>query len=240
MELSRLKAFADENNIGFSDEQLDLFSRFGKMVLEKNKVMNLTAITSEEEMEIKHFIDSLESAPYIKEAAGDKFSLIDVGTGAGFPGIPLKIAFPEADFVLMDSLGKRIDFINDAAEELELQNITAISARAEELARTDCRGNFDFCVSRAVAGMNVLLEYCLPFVKVGGTCILYKSGDYSEEMKEAEEAMEILGGEFAGAREFVLPDSDIRRSLVFINKIRTTPDKYPRRPGKPSKSPIGK
>ena len=238
MDLSRLEAFARENKIELSDSQAAQFARFGEMVLETNKQMNLTAITDESEMEAKHFIDSLESAPYIKELAGDDFSLVDLGTGAGFPGIPLKIAFPEAQFVLLDSLNKRIEFVNQVISELGLANTRAIAARAEEFARTEYRESFDFCVSRAVANMSVLLEYCLPLVKLGGYCILYKSGDFRSELDEAAAAINVLGGEEADIKTFSLPDSEISRSLIFIKKIKATPDKYPRRPGKPSKSPI--
>ena len=235
MNLDKLKEFAKEKNIELSRQQLGQFEEFAELLLEKNKVMNLTAITDIGEMEVKHFIDSLESAPFLE---GEAFSLIDVGTGAGFPGIPLKIAFPKADFVLMDSLNKRIEFIKEAASRLGLENINAVAGRAEDLARTDYRESFDYCVSRAVANMSVLLEYCLPFVKTGGMCILYKSGEFEQELKEAENAMKVLGGELSDIKTFELAGSDIARSLIFIRKKEATPDKYPRRPGKPSKSPI--
>ena len=233
MELNRLNEFAKKNNIELNESQ---FSLFGEMLLEKNKVMNLTAITDEKEVELKHFIDSLAAAPYLKEKGA--FSLIDIGTGAGFPGIPLKIVFPQCEFVLLDSLNKRIEFLKEVIAKLNLKNIEAIAGRAEELGRTEFRENFDFCVSRAVANMSVLLEYCLPFVKVGGTCILYKSGEFEAELKEAKAAIEVLGGELSDIKTFELSEGEIKRSLIFINKIKATPDKYPRRPGKPSKSPI--
>ena len=235
MEFRSLRQFAADNSITLSEEQISQIERFADILVEKNKVMNLTAITEPEQIEIKHMIDSLEAVPVIKELAPSDFSLLDIGCGAGFPGIPLKIAYPDNRFVLLDSLKKRINFVNDTSAELGLSNIRGIAIRAEDFKERD---SFDICTSRAVAGMNVLLEYSMPFVKVGGYCLLYKSGDYVEELKDAENAIGVLGGEFHKAYSFELPGDGGSRSLVVINKITETPQKYPRRAGKPSKSPL--
>ncbi len=265
----KLSQFAEKNNLALSTEDLEKFSRFCSTLITENKVMNLTAIDDPDEIEIKHFIDSLEAVSLIRrlwrnqnrnigceekntemsssisEEVGqgtlaESFRLVDVGTGAGFPGIPLKICFKDAHFTLLDSLNKRILFLNKVIEQLDLDHIEAVSERAEDFAKVGSvsRETFDFCVSRAVAEMAVLLEYCLPMVRVGGYCILYKSGDFQEELEHAEKAMEVLGGELEGIEEFTLPESDARRCLIRIKKIKATPEKYPRRSGKPSKSPI--
>lgn len=235
MKFERLRQFAKENNIDLTDHQLKQFEQFAEILIEKNKVMNLTAITDPDQIEIKHMIDSLEGVSVIKELAGKDFSILDIGCGAGFPGIPLKIAFPENSFVLLDSLNKRINFVNETANTLGLKNIKGIAIRAEDFKERDY---FDICTSRAVAGINVLLEYSMPFVKTGGYCILYKSGDYADELKNAENAIKVLGGEFQNAYDIVLPEDGGKRSLIVIKKIHETPDKYPRRAGKPSKSPL--
>ena len=253
-QFDKLAAFAAENQISFGEQEQKKFEALCSLLIEENKVMNLTAIESPEEIETLHFIDSLEAAPLLCDLWAKHifefpttlppqdavFRLVDVGTGAGFPGIPLKIAFPNAEFVLADSLNKRVSYLNKAIETLDLTGVLAIAARAEDLGKSGSvsRETFDFCVSRAVASLPVLLEYCLPLVRVNGYCILYKSGDYQEELQQAENAIHILGGKHVDTREFVLPDTDIRRCLLVIRKIKTTPDKYPRRPGKPSKSPI--
>ena len=242
----KLSQFAEKNNLVLSAEDLEKFSQFCSTLIAENKVMNLTAIDDPDEIEIKHFIDSLEAATAINrlwnenQGLEETFRLVDVGTGAGFPGIPLKIYFKNAHFTLLDSLNKRILFLNKVINQLQLENIEAVSSRAEDFAKVGSvsRETFDFCVSRAVADMSVLLEYCLPMVTVGGYCILYKSGDFQEELENAEKAMEVLGGELAGIEEFTLPETDAGRSLILIKKIKATPDKYPRRSGKPSKSPI--
>lgn len=246
----KLSQFAEKNNICLNEEDLEKFDRFCSTLISENKVMNLTAISDPDEIEIKHFIDSLEAATVINrlwkeiqegtEGEDESFRLVDVGTGAGFPGIPLKIYFKNASFTLLDSLNKRINFLNKVIEQLNLKNIETVSARAEDFAKAGSvsRETFDFCVSRAVADMSVLLEYCLPMVKEGGFCVFYKSGDFQKELENAQTAMKILGGELAGTQEFVLPETDAGRSLVIIRKIKATPDKYPRRSGKPSKSPI--
>lgn len=235
MKFELLRQFAADNNIELDDRQIGQIERFAEILIEKNKIMNLTAITDPDQIEIKHMIDSLEGISVIRELTGNDFSLLDVGCGAGFPGIPLKIALPDSRFVLLDSLNKRINFVNETAKELGLTNITGVAVRAEDFKE---RASFDICTSRAVAGINVLLEYSMPFLKVGGYCVLYKSGEYADELEKAENAIKILGGEFFKAYDLELPADGGSRSLVVIKKISETPEKYPRRAGKPSKSPL--
>lgn len=253
-QFDKLEAFAAEKQIPFGEQEQKKYEVLCSLLIEENKVMNLTAIETPEEIEILHFVDSLEAVPLLCDLWAKHifefpttldpqdavFRLIDVGTGAGFPGIPLKIAFPNAEFVLADSLNKRVSYLNKVIETLDLTGVSAIAARAEDLGKVGnvSRETFDFCVSRAVASLPVLLEYCLPLVKINGYCILYKSGDYQEELQQAEAALDVLGGKLVDVQEFTLPEADIRRCLLVIRKIKTTPDKYPRRPGKPSKSPI--
>lgn len=217
--------------------QLEQFEQYYEMLVEKNKVMNLTAITEFEEVVQKHFIDSLMLQKAVVPKKGER--ILDLGTGAGFPGIPLKIVYPDTTFVLLDSLNKRIRFLQEVIETLGLKKIEAIHGRAEELAkRSDYREQFDYCVSRAVANLAVLSEYCIPFVKVGGSFIPYKSGKIEEELKNAGKAIHVLGGAVEGQKEFSLPGSDIGRSLVCIKKVKSTPGKYPRKAGVPAKEPI--
>lgn len=239
-QFTKLAEFCRMNNLEYDEIKNSQFDLFCDMMIEKNKVMNLTGITEPTEIEIVHYIDSVAAASVMYELLGQNknFSVIDMGTGAGFPGMPLKIMMPEAEFVLADALNKRINFLNEVINAAGLQKVTAIQGRAEELGQSELRESFDFCVSRAVADMSVLLEYCLPMVKVGGYAILYKSGEYASELESAKTALEVLGGEIKTVKEFSLPGSDINRSLIVIYKGKAAPDKYPRRPGKPSKSPI--
>ncbi len=242
----KLGEFCKENNLNYDEIKAEQFDKFCELLIERNKVMNLTAVTDPEKIDVKHFVDSVEAAPVIlkycekltEKCSNDMISVIDMGTGAGFPGLPLAIMLPELKFTLADAINKRINFLNEVINEGNIKNVTAIQGRAEEIGQSSMRETFDFCVSRAVANLSVLLEYCLPVIKVGGYAILYKSGEYQEELDAARTALEVLGGELEEIREFKLPGSDISRSLIVIHKGKATQIKYPRRPGKPSKSPI--
>lgn len=233
-----------ELHLSLSDKQLDQFLTYYEMLVEKNKVMNLTAITEFDEVMKKHFIDSL-SLVKVCDLSGS-LSVIDVGTGAGFPGIPLKIAFPNLKLTLLDSLHKRVGFLQEVIEKLGLQNAEAVHGRAEDFAKPgQLRESFDLCVSRAVANLSTLSEYCLPYVKVGGKFISYKSDKVNEELEgskteieTAEHAIFVLGGKLTEQREFMLPSSDICRNLIVIEKSRPTPKQYPRKAGTAAKKPI--
>ena len=231
----KLKARAEKEGISLTPKQLGQFELFYKMLIETNKSMNLTAITDEDEVIEKHFIDSLSCRRVVDMS--QIRTCIDVGTGAGFPGIPLKIAFPEIEITLVDSLNKRIHFIEEVIEELGLTSIYAVHARAEELARnSEYREKFDLCVSRAVANLSTLEEYCLPFVHIGGKFISYKSGEIEEEVKESKKACFLLGGKLKEVYKFDLEES--KRSFVVVEKVKTTPKTYPRKAGTPSKMPL--
>lgn len=223
--------------VHLTNQQISQFLRYYELLIEWNGFMNLTAITEYDEVMKKHFIDSLS---LIKAFDISKQStVIDVGTGAGFPGLALKIAYPSLKITLLDSLNKRIKFLNEVISELGLTGIEAIHGRAEDFAMTGkLREKFDLCVSRAVANLSTLSEYCLPYVKVGGEFISYKSEKMEEEMDKAKNAIYLLGGKFWKCEEFYLPDSDIYRSLVVIRKDKSTPKKYPRKAGLPSKEPL--
>lgn len=228
-----------EGQVLLTDVQLVQFEQYYDRLIEKNKVMNLTAITEREDVILKHFIDSLALARYVK-LWEKEYKIIDVGTGAGFPGIPLKIAFPNLQVTLFDSLNKRIKFLQEMIDTLKLKEITAVHGRAEEGARDkNMREKYDFAVSRAVANMAVLSEYCIPFVKVGGYFIPYKTGTVEEEITQGKKAIQILGGKIEKLEKLMLPDSDISRSFVFIKKEKQTPKAYPRKAGTASKQPLG-
>ena len=228
-ELSKIKCT-------LNNSQLEQFELYYDMLIEKNKVMNLTAITDFDEVIEKHFLDSLFLC-HTLDLNAEK-NIIDVGTGAGFPGIPLKIAFPQLKITLLDSLNKRVGFLNEVIEALELNDIEVVHGRAEDLAHDlKYREMFDVVTARAVANLATLSELCLPFVKVGGRFICMK-GSSVEEVDEASKALEILGGKIIGIDKFVLPDSDIERNIVIIEKIKGTPNKYPRKAGTPAKEPL--
>jgi 16S rRNA (guanine527-N7)-methyltransferase len=222
--------------ISLSEKQIQQFIDYYELLVEKNKVMNLTAITEFKEVIIKHFIDSLS---IVKCGTLTKERVLDVGTGAGFPGIPLKILYPDIDLVLLDSLNKRLIFLNEVIEKLGLLKVRTLHGRAEDYAKiSEHREKYDLCVSRAVAKLSSLAEYCLPYVKKDGFFISYKSGKVEEELSFSTNALKILGGKLDQVKEFSLPGTDIDRTLVVIKKISITPRNYPRSAGKPSKEPL--
>lgn len=232
-----LKNRMDRLQIETNENMLEQFDLFYHLLVEWNKVMNLTGITEYEEVVEKHFADSLSLARFLD--LNKIHTVIDVGTGAGFPGIPLKIAFPHLKVVLLDSLNKRINFLNEVIAKLDLKEIHTIHGRAEEYARKpEYREQFDLCVSRAVANLSVLSEYCIPYIRVGGIFVPYKSGEIDEEVAVSRKAVDILGGQIDHVEKFQLPDTDIHRSFVFINKIKNTQKKYPRKAGTPAKEPL--
>lgn len=236
-EIEVFRKEAADLGVLLSDNQIAQFVTYYEMLVEKNKVMNLTGITEFSQVLRKHFIDSLAIVKAWDLSKTEK--MIDVGTGAGFPGIPLKIAFPELQVTLLDSLKKRLLFLDEVIEALKLTHIETLHGRAEDYAKKkEYRESYDLCVSRAVANLSTLSEYCLPYVKKGGSFISYKSGKVQEEMEEARKAVFLLGGEMKDAVVFSLPDSDIERSFVMIHKAKTTPAKYPRKAGLPSKEPL--
>jgi len=226
-----------ELGLKLSDFQIGQFMQYYEILLEWNSFMNLTAITEFKEVCTKHFLDSLSLCKAVD--CEKELSVIDIGTGAGFPGIPLKIAFPDLKITLLDSLGKRVKFLNEVIKELSLEEIDTIHGRAEDFAKPDLlRERFDICVSRAVANLASLSEYCIPYVRVGGFFISYKSEKIEAEITAAEKAVNLLGGAFGKQIEFVLPNSDIYRNLVMIEKVKATPRKYPRKAGLPTKEPL--
>lgn len=246
--MQKLYDYVDkELGIKLSDEQLNQFEKYYDMLIEKNKVMNLTAITERDEVVLKHFIDSIALGKYYDFSKN--VNVIDVGTGAGFPGIPLKIVFPNINITLYDSLNKRIKFLQEVIDEINLDgeiiesktigSCKAIHGRAEEGGRMkDMRECYDLVVSRAVANMAVLAEYCLPFVKVNGYFIPYKTGKIDEELNEGKKAVSVLGGKIEDTKKMLLSDSDIERSFVFIKKVKNTPKSFPRKPGTAKKQSI--
>ncbi|ROR22137.1 16S rRNA m(7)G-527 methyltransferase [Mobilisporobacter senegalensis] len=224
-------------NIELSQNQIDQLLTYYDLLIEKNKVMNLTAITEFKEVVYKHFIDSLilNRICDLKEP----YSILDLGTGAGFPGIPLKIAYPNLEIILLDSLNKRIKFLDEVILKLNLNNIRTIHGRAEDYGNDPLyREKFDLCVSRAVANLSTLSEYCLPFIKKGGKFIPYKSGNINEEINISKKAIKVFGGNLEKVDTFIIPGTDIERSLVVISKEKATPKEYPRSAGKPQKEPI--
>lgn len=226
--------FSDESEI---QRMLCQFDRYYELLIEWNKVMNLTGITEYEDVVMKHFIDSLSIVHALDPMTIQ--TVIDVGTGAGFPGIPLKIAYPHLKITLLDSLNKRIRFLNTVIGELELDQIHTIHGRAEDFAKQAAyREQYDVCVSRAVANLATLSEYCLPYVRVGGYFIPYKSGEILTELDDSQTAIGLLGGKYDRTCKFLLPGTDISRSLVIINKEKKTSKKYPRKAGLPAKEPL--
>ena len=236
----QLKGEAALLGISLSPEQMEQFFLYGRLLVEWNQKMNLTAITEEGEIIRKHFVDSISLVKAFPGQLGEgELRLMDVGTGAGFPGIPLKILFPHWKVDLLDSLNKRIRFLEEVSGQLGLKGIRAFHGRAEDYGKNpQFRQGYDLCVSRAVANLSSLSEYCLPFVKTGGFFISYKSDEVEEELKAAKRAVSMLGGEIERVEKFSLPGGDDLRSLVVIRKVKATPEKYPRKAGLPSKEPL--
>lgn len=223
--------------IKLNDNQINCLYNFMNMLLEKNKVMNLTGITEPKEVILKHFIDSLTIAKYIN----NNENVIDIGTGAGFPGIPLKIYNSTYEICLLDSLNKRINFLNEVCNELRIDNVKTYHGRAEEYGNNkEHREKYDIAISRAVANMTTLVEYLLPFVKVGGICICMKGNEIEEELEQAKYAIKELGGKIEKVERFNLPNSDMERNIIVITKTKETPNRYPRKAGTPSKMPLTK
>ena len=232
-----LRDGSKELNIEITDNQIDQLIKYKDILLEWNEKMNLTAIEEEKEVMIKHFLDSLSciQTKYLKSEG----KMIDVGTGAGFPGVPLKIALPNIELTLLDSLKKRIGFSEEVCRENNLSNVEFVHGRAEDVGQNKAyREKYDYAVSRAVASLNVLVEYCLPFVKIGGYFICQKGPGLIEELPEAKNAIKLLGGQVVDQIAVTLPFSDIMHHILVIKKIKQTPSKYPRKAGKPSKEPI--
>lgn len=228
-------SYGKKIDIVFDDKQLNQFYKYMNLLLEWNEKINLTAITEPEEVILKHFIDSLTISKYINVDS----TLADVGTGAGFPGIPLKIYRPDLKITLVDSLNKRINFLNEVIAELDLKGIITVHSRIEDFGKDGkYRESFDYVTARAVANMAVLSEYLIPLSKVDGKCVYMKGSEVEEELNEAKKAINILGGKVECVEKFNLPDSDILRNVVIIDKIKNTPNKYPRKAGVPSKEPL--
>ncbi|MDE7321620.1 MAG: 16S rRNA (guanine(527)-N(7))-methyltransferase RsmG [Lachnospiraceae bacterium] len=236
-DLSIFQRAVGELGMELVSSQIEQFMKYYELLIEWNSFMNLTTITNFEEVCMKHFIDSI-SLCKVMDCSKEQ-ALIDVGTGAGFPGIPLKIVYPNLTITLLDSLGKRVNFLREVIEKLGLEKISAIHGRAEDFAKPDLlREKFDICVSRAVANLSTLSEYCLPYVKAGGFFVSYKSEKVTKEIQFAKKAIDVLGGEVYHQEEFLLPCSDIYRNLFVIRKVNATPKKYPRKAGIPTKDPI--
>ena len=227
--------YGEKIDIKFTEEQLNQFYKYMNLLLEWNEKINLTAITDPNEVILKHFIDSLTINKYIKENS----TLADVGTGAGFPGIPLKILRPDLKITLVDSLNKRINFLNEVINKLNLVNIETVHSRIEDFGKDKkYRESFDFVTARAVANLAVLSEYLLPIAKVGGQCVCMKGSSVEEELSNGKNAIKVLGGKIKNIDEFVLPDSDMSRNVIIIDKIKNTPNKYPRKAGILVKEPL--
>lgn len=227
----------DELKIPYTSNMIEQFHQYYEILNEWNKVMNLTGITEYEDVVSKHFVDSVSIKKAVKMENVN--TIIDIGTGAGFPGIPIKIVYPHIHICLLDSLNKRIQFLNKVIEILRLKNIETIHGRAEDYAKQkQYREKYDLCVSRAVANLSSLSEYCLPYTQIGGRFVSYKSGDIDDEIKKSEKAIKTLGGSIKKIEKFVLPKTEIKRSLVVIEKVRKTEKKYPRKAGVPTKEPL--
>lgn len=227
--------YGKELNLVFTEEQLQKFFKYMNLLIEWNEKINLTAIIEPKEIILKHFIDCLTIIKYIKPNK----TIIDIGTGAGFPGIPIKIMRDDVKITLLDSLNKRINFLNEIICKLELKNINAVHARIEEYAKNkQYREKYDIATSRAVANLTTLSEYMLPMVTIKGKAICMKGAEVDEEILKSKNSIKVLGGEIDKIEEFTLPKSDNKRNLIIIGKIKQTPNKYPRKAGTPSKEPL--
>lgn len=232
-----LSKVAKEYGLELTSDQISAFNRYYELLVEWNEKINLTAITEPREVAIKHIVDSLSC--YQKELFTGQVSLIDVGTGAGFPGLPLKIFYPELKLTLLDSLNKRVKFLQLVVDELGLKDVEVIHARSEEAARNKkYREKFDLATARAVARLSIICEYCLPFVKQGGTFIALKGRQYEEEIQEAQKAFSVLGGKLVKSMPVKLPELEDKRAVVYIKKEKATPKVYPRKAGTPERNPI--
>lgn len=235
--MNQLKEDALLFGVELNEKQLFQFQKYYEMLIEWNGKINLTAITDFDEVLKKHFLDSIAIGRLFSQNL--EAAVLDIGTGAGFPGIPIKIAFPDTKITLMDSLNKRVHFLNEVIEELSLENITAIHGRAEDFAKKGLmREQFDLVVSRAVANLSSLSEFCLPYVRVRGSFISYKSEKAMEELEVSKNAISILGGGNVKTDEFFLPGTDFKRTFIIIEKVKETPGKYPRKAGTPVKQPL--
>ena len=238
MNPEQFKSSLAEAGIQLNDQQMAQFNRYFELLVEWNEKINLTAITALEEVYLKHFYDSLTVAMHV-EMSDQEYRLVDVGSGAGFPSIPLKIALPNLDITIVDSLNKRINFINEVVNELGLEGVHAYHDRAETFGQNpQFRGQFDFATARAVARLNLLAEFCLPLVKKDGQFLAMKAQKSDDEIEEAKHAIAILGGKFVEDIQFDLPAEAGERHILRIEKPKETPNKYPRKPGKPAKSPL--
>ena len=224
-------------DIDLKDVEVNRFIKYKELLKDWNTKINITAITDDDEIDTKHFLDSL--TPFLTDIFDGSKKLIDIGTGGGFPGVPLKIVNPDLEVTLLDSLNKRIIFLNEVIEQLGLEGIVAVHGRAEELSiKPKYREQYDICVSRAVASLDTLSEYCIPFVKVGGYFVSMKGPDIDEELKSSKNAIDTLGARIVDTKLIKIPETDIVHSLIIIQKIRQTPTKYPRGGGKPKKNPL--
>ena len=231
--MKELKEIFEKYNIQVSQNQEQMFDEYFSMLVETNKHLNLTAITEERDVLIKHFLDSVLPERLIPQNA----TIVDVGTGAGFPALPLKIVRPDLKVCLVDSLNKRINFLNAVCDQLKLEGVTAVHSRAEDFAKNN-REKFDVAVARAVAQLNTLAEYLLPLVKVGGVAVIYKSSKLEEELKDAKKAIEILGAKVEKIERFVVDEENLERNVLVLKKVKNSPNKYPRDKNKPKLDPI--